>query len=156
MEIDLQEFDLVLSALYVGQALNDEMLAALAEAGHPRLRFGHRMLFQQLRNGERSIGELAAAMGVSQQAISKTVSELEELGYLERRPGADARVRLVALTASAEDALAAAREARAEIVDQLREELGGERVDAATELLHDVLRARDAMPPASRERSAAR
>src|SRR5262245_58974095 len=121
------------------------MLARLAEAGHPRLRFGHRMLFQQLRDGERSIGELAAAMGVTQQAISKTVSELEELGYLMRSPGADARVRLVGLTPVAEGALGTAREARGEIVAQLRAELGADRVDAATDLLHDVLRARGAM-----------
>jgi DNA-binding MarR family transcriptional regulator len=156
MAIDLDEFDLVLSALYVGHAFNDEMLVRLAEAGHSRLRFGHRMLFQQLRDGERSIGELATAMGVTQQAISKTVSELEELGYLQRQPGEDARVRLVGLTPAAEDALSAARDARGEIVEQLREELGADRVDAATELLHDVLRARNAMPPTRNGRAAAR
>jgi len=152
------EFDLVLAALFVGTTLNDEMRARLAAAGHERLRFSHRVLFQHLLGGERSIGELAEALGVTQQAVSKSVSELEQLGYLERRPGADARVRLVALTALAHEALRAAEVERTAIIDQLREELGADRVDAATELLLDVLRARDAMPPArvGRTRAGAR
>ena len=157
MDIDesLGELDLVLAALFVGSALNEEMLARLAEAGHSSLRFPHRVLFQHLIGGERSIGELAGALGVSQQAVSKTVSELESLGYLERRPGRDARVRLVALTSVAEEALRGAQAARADIIEELRDELGAERVDAATELLLDVLRARGAMPPGGGERTRA-
>src|SRR4051794_5331833 len=124
MDLDesLIEPDLVLGALFVGTELNDEMLARLAAAGHPRLRFPHRVLFQHLLAGERSIGELATALGVTQQAVSKTVSELEALGYLERRPGQDARVRLVALTPLAQDALRDAQAARAGIIDELRAE----------------------------------
>jgi DNA-binding MarR family transcriptional regulator len=158
MAIDesVAEPDLVLAALFVGSALNDEMLERLAEAGHSKLRFHHRVLFQHLLDGERSIGELAEALGVTQQAVSKTVSELESLGYLERRPGRDARVRLVALTSVAEDALRDAKAARAEIVAELREELGADRVDGATELLLDVLRARDAVPPSIGRRVPAR
>ena len=148
----LGELDFVLAALFAGSALNDEMLSRLAEAGHSRLRFPHRVLFQQLIGGERSIGDLAEALGVTQQAVSKTVSELESLGYLERRPGRDARVRLVALTQVAQDALRDAREARAEIIGEVREQLGAERVDAATELLLDVLRLRAAMPPTGSRR----
>ena len=62
----------------------------------------------------------------------------------------------MALTPAAEDALRAARDARGEIVEQLREELGAGRVDAATELLHDVLRARGSMPLTRNGRAAAR
>jgi DNA-binding MarR family transcriptional regulator len=150
------DIDLVLAALLVGTALNEEMLERLAAAGHARLRFHHRLLSLHLTDGERSIGELAAALRVTQQAVSKTVGELEDLGYLARRPGDDARVRLVALTPLAHDALRAASEARTELVSELRDQLGADRVDGATELLLDVLRARGALPPGARRPAAAR
>jgi hypothetical protein len=54
------------------------------------------------------------------QAVSKTVGELEALGYLERRARTtDARVRLVTLTGRGREAIETAREARAEVVAEL-------------------------------------
>jgi DNA-binding MarR family transcriptional regulator len=38
-----------------------------------------------LVEGPKSIGALAEPMGVTQQAVWKTVAELEGLGYVERR-----------------------------------------------------------------------
>lgn len=151
--IDETDLDLTLAALFAGYALNDEVQRRLHAAGFEGLRFSHGFLVQHLVAGERTVGELAELMGVTQQAVSKTVGELETLGYLDRRARAgDARVRLVALTQKGRRAIETARAARAEVVAELRSELGPRRVDAATALLRDVLRAQGAMPDIRRRR----
>jgi DNA-binding MarR family transcriptional regulator len=131
--------DLVVAAVAAGQSLDGEMRTLLTAAGHPSLRFSHRALMRLLVDGPVSIGDLADLLSVTQQAVSKRVAELERLGYVERHPGADARVRLVALTASGLDARKAAVAARSTILDGLREEHGAARVDAAAALLADLL-----------------
>lgn len=151
--IDETDLDLTLAALFAGYALNDEVQRRLHAAGFEGLRFSHGFLVQHLVAGERTVGELAELMGVTQQAVSKTVGELETLGYLDRRARAgDARVRLVALTQKGRRAIETVRAARAEVVAELRSELGPRRVDAATALLRDVLRAQGAMPDIRRRR----
>jgi DNA-binding MarR family transcriptional regulator len=151
--IDETDLDLTLAALFAGYALNDEVQRRLHAAGFEGLRFSHGFLVQHLVAGERTVGELAELMGVTQQAVSKTVGELETLGYLDRRARAgDARVRLVALTQKGRRAIETLRAARAEVVAELRSELGPRRVDAATALLRDVLRAQGAMPDIRRRR----
>lgn len=151
--VEESELDLSLAALFAGYALNDEVQRRLHSAGFEGLRFSHGFLVQHLVAGERTVGELAELMGITQQAVSKTVGELETLGYVERRArAADARVRLVTLTRRGRKAIETAREARAEVVAELRSELGPRRVDAATALLRDVLHAQGALPDIRRRR----
>jgi DNA-binding MarR family transcriptional regulator len=151
--VDVAALDLSLAALFAGYALNDEVQRRLHEAGFEGLRFSHGFLVQHLVEGGRSVGELAELMDVTQQAVSKTVRELEERGYLERHaPAGDARVRVVTLSARGRSALEAARAARSEVVAELRESLGPRRVDAATAVLREVLRATGALPAIRRRR----
>ena len=93
------ELDLSLAALFAGWALTDEVTRRLAARGFTGLRFSHGFLVQRLIAAEQPIAAIAQALDVTQQAVSKTVSELEGLGYVRRRPDPrDARVRLVSLT----------------------------------------------------------
>ena len=79
-------------------------------------------------------------MGVSQQRASKAATELEGLGYVRREVDAgDARVRRLVLTERGHGVVAAARQARAALVAELRERLGARRVSAAEGLLREVL-----------------
>jgi DNA-binding MarR family transcriptional regulator len=134
------QLDLGLAALFAGQALADAVRERLEARGFAGLRFSHGFLVQRLVEAEQSIAALAEALGVTQQAISKTVTELERLGYVRRRADPrDARVRLVALTDRGRAAVDAAREERAAVVAELRDRLGPRRVDAATRLLREVL-----------------
>jgi DNA-binding MarR family transcriptional regulator len=134
------ELELDLAALFAGQTLADAVRRRLEARGFAGLRFSHGFLVQRLVEDEQSIAALAGALGVTQQAVSKTVTELERLGYVRRRPDPrDARVRLVALTERGRAAVAAAREERAAVVADLRDRLGPRRVDAATRLLREVL-----------------
>ena len=56
------ELDLVLAALLTGLALNEQVSARIAAAGHPDLRFSHGFVFQHVVPGPLAIGELAAAL----------------------------------------------------------------------------------------------
>ena len=152
------QLDLGLAALFAGQAIAEAVRRRLDARGFAGLRFSHGFLVQRLVEDEQSIAALAAALEVTQQAVSKTVSELERLGYVRRRPDPrDARVRLVSLTDRGRAAVAAAREERAAVEAELRERLGPRRVAAATRVLREALdlhgataavRSRRVRPPA--------
>ena len=151
--VEEADLDLSLAALFAGYALNDEVQRRLHAAGFGGLRFTHGFLVQHLVEEGRPVGELARLMGVTQQAVSKTVRELEGLGYVERRAAdSDARVRVVTLTKRGGAALETARNQRRNLIEELRAELGEDRVDAATTLLRDVLRAQRALPDIRRRR----
>src|SRR3954467_8992562 len=142
----LHDKDLVLWTQLLAESLNASMLAALRERGHPELRYAHGFLFQQLVEGARPVGEIASNLGVTSQAVSKMVRELEALGYVERVvDAADARVRRVALTERGRAAIQAGRDVRARVNRELSEALGAERVEGAAKTLHDALAARGAM-----------
>lgn len=123
------ELDIVTSLFLAGLALNEEAVRRIGAAGHPHLRISHGFLIQHVVQGPRSIGELASRMGVTQQAASKAVAELEGLGYLERRPDpGDARIRRVGLSPRGAEAVELARAVRADIEAELADRLGGARV----------------------------
>lgn len=63
----------------------DELVRLLAQRGHTDLSPAqHDVLALVGRDGTRPV-ELARAQGVSRQAVSSTLAELEHLGYVERR-----------------------------------------------------------------------
>jgi DNA-binding MarR family transcriptional regulator len=139
-DVDLEDLDLTLASLFAGQALNEEVRRRIEARGFAGLRFGHGFVVQRLVEGAQPVGVLARDLGVTQQAVSKTVTELERLGYAERRPGpGDGRVRLVGLTARGREAVEAARAARAQVVAELRDRLGARRVDAAARVLREAI-----------------
>ena len=137
---DLPDADLSLLSLFAGWALADELQGRLAADGFADLRFADGFVFQQLVPGPATVGALAAAAGVSQQAASKAVADLERRGYVSREADPDdRRARRVALTARGEAAVAAGRRHRAALDEELARRLladtvaalgGGERVRA--------------------------
>jgi DNA-binding MarR family transcriptional regulator len=138
--VGLKELDLSLAAMLAGLAMAEEVERRVAAAGFDDARFAHGFVFQHLLREPLTVGALARAMGVSQQRASKAASELEELGYVSREVDpADARVRRLVLTERGHGAVAAAREARAAVVAELRERLGARRVSAAERVLREVL-----------------
>jgi DNA-binding MarR family transcriptional regulator len=140
MTVELEDLDLTLASLFAGHVLNEEVRARMEARGFAGLRFGHGFLVQRLVEGAQPVGVIARDLGVTQQAVSKTVAELERLGYAERRPApGDARVRLVALTERGRAAVETLRVARAEVVAELRARLGPRRVDAAARVLREAI-----------------
>src|SRR5262249_3063058 len=101
-------------------------------------------LVQHLLRGPHSVGELSRLLGVTQQAVSKTVAELARAGYLESEPGPDARVKLVRLSARGHAAVRAARSLREKLEARLLARLGRRRYALARAALAELLQELDA------------
>jgi DNA-binding MarR family transcriptional regulator len=114
-------------AQFVGAFVNRQVLGEMQRAGFGDLRESHGYLVQHLLRGPHSVGQLAKLLGVSQQAVSKTVAELTSAGYLEVVPGEDARVRLVQLSARGQASVQAARRFRERVEVRLKRRLGERR-----------------------------
>ena len=140
--VDPRDADLPLASLFAGWALADEVQRRIAADGLDDLRMADGVVFQHLVPGPQPIGALAERLGVSQQAASKSVADLERRGYVRREADpADGRTRRAALTARGEAAIAAGRRHRAAVEAELAERLGAQRVEGARRTLVDVLEA---------------
>lgn len=138
--VDLGALDLGTLALFVGQAAAEAVREGLADQGHPALRVSHGYVVQHLLAGPRAVSELAALLGVTQQAASKAVLELEELGYVASRPDAeDGRRRLVELSPRGLAVVESARRARRRLEEKLVRKHGAREVTRAKALLAAVL-----------------
>jgi len=132
--------DLSLASLFTGWALADELQRRLAADGFADSRFADGVVFQYLIAGPMAITELAKRLDVTQQAASKTVTDLQRRGYLGRQfDPADARARLAVLTERGEAVIAAARRHRAALEAELKQALGADRIESARLLLIDTL-----------------
>ncbi len=128
--------DIGLLCLVVANGFSAAVLARLAEAGFDDTRYGDGFIVQGLLAGDTKVTQLAARLGVSVQAVSKTVREMQARGYLERRPDPeDGRASLLALSEKGTANLAAARKARSDVMADLRKSLGKKRTREITELL---------------------
>lgn len=117
--IDLAQLELTYLAFFVGSLANDWVQDELKRSGTGGMRQAHGYVIQHLLGGPRAIGELAGLLGVTQQAVSKSVAELERAGMLESVASEDARVRRVRLTAAGERGVRHARSARRKLERRL-------------------------------------
>ncbi|MFB7369735.1 MarR family winged helix-turn-helix transcriptional regulator [Streptomyces sp. NPDC056222] len=130
--------------LFAGfRTLIDRLHAELARQGHPDMRPAHGFAMQAIGAGGprgATASDIGRRLGVSKQAAGKTVDRLLAVGYAERADDpADARRKLVRLTARGHDALARS----AAIFDELHAEwcatLGTERVRDMETALRQVV-----------------
>jgi DNA-binding MarR family transcriptional regulator len=120
--------------------MTDEIQRRLAEQGCGDLRFNDGVVIQHVLAAPLSISALAERMGVTQQAASKAVADLERRGILRREADpADARTRLLHLTPHAVRAVEATRIQRAALEAELADEFGAERVNDANALLAAIV-----------------
>jgi DNA-binding MarR family transcriptional regulator len=111
--------------------------ADLAERGYPDLRPGHAALFLAVdrRSGSR-ITDLADQSRLTKQAMMAMVDDLEERGYVRRVPDpADARAKLVRLTAHGRRAAAECRRAIQALEQRTRRALGDRTYDVLLDAL---------------------
>ena len=129
-----------MTALFAGWAMTDEVQRRLTEQGFGDLRFNDGVVIQHVLAAPLSITALAERMGVTQQAASKAVADLERRGLLTREPDpADARTKLLHLTDHAHNAVEATRVLRGDLQKELAAEYGADRVEDARKLLASVI-----------------
>jgi DNA-binding MarR family transcriptional regulator len=136
----------------VFRALLDELDRRLHEAGFDDLRPAHGPVFQTLGPHGARVTDMAEEAQITKQAMGQLVAELEELGYLERRPDpSDARAKLVHLTRRGHDSIDAARAAFAEIEAGWAAELGADRVSEFRRTLGEIESLLAATPRTARQ-----
>lgn len=93
------------------------------------------------RLGPLRAGELAAAMGLSASALSRNLQPLVSAGWVELTPGADARSRMVSITAAGRAQRQLAQRAWKQAQLAFNQRLGVERVAALHALLDECVQA---------------
>lgn len=113
MTLTPDDLDLPTLVALAGGVVSTAVLDQLGEAGYADVRASHGYILQLLIDGAPTIGAMAAALGITQQAVSKSVRELERRDYVRRVADAsDARLRRVELTARGRELISAGRDAR--------------------------------------------
>jgi len=133
--------------LAIGQLLvrllylfRQELLTAAAERGYHDIRAPHLQIFGNIGIDGIRLTDLAARAQLSLAATSEFVTELQQLGYLERRPDpADGRAKLIFPTPRGRKALDDAGDQVAEIEQQWSALVGRSRFDHAGRTLQDLL-----------------
>ena len=128
-------------AQFVGLAANRQIVERMREAGFGDVRESHGFLIQHLLAEPRSVGELAQLLGITQQAVSKSVAELTAGGYLETVPADDARVRKLRLSVRGHECVLCSRRLRDSLERRLKSKLGVRRFEQTRSILAELLEA---------------
>lgn len=139
--------DLATDRLPVGQLLvrllrefRRELIEPAPEGGYPDLRPPHLHIFGNLDVTGIRLTALADRAQLSLAAASELVNELQDLGYLERKPDAtDRRAKLIVPTPRGRQALRDARDRVAEIEQHWSGLVGPDRFTTCCLTLQDLL-----------------
>jgi len=105
--------------------ISERLFAALASEGFDDQRPAHNAVFANVPPEGIRLTELAQRAGMSKQAMSELVSDLEALGYLQRRPDPeDGRAKLIEFTERGWAAVAVALEAFKNIESDFARKVG--------------------------------
>jgi DNA-binding MarR family transcriptional regulator len=128
--------DLIATVSLVGDAIDRHVVDRLAQGGFPHMGVGHGYVIQRLLTGPQQVTAMAADLGVTQQAISKTVKELVGLGLAAQSvDDADSRRRPVVLTDRGQAMVERTRAIRADLLDRLTGALAPRELSAAAKVL---------------------
>jgi len=117
--------DLGLLSVVVATGVTERIAERLADAGFDDVRDSHGYVVQGLLAGDTTVTHLGARLGISAQAVSKTVRELERAGYVAcGTDPTDRRSRPLRLTARGEQLVDASRRARLAVARDLERWLG--------------------------------
>lgn len=126
-----------------------ELFAPAADHGYPDLREPHLQIFGNVGIDGIRLTELAARAQLSLATTSELVTDLQRLGYLERRPDpSDGRARLIHPTPRGRQALDDAGDRVAEIEEYWAGLVGQQEFEEACQVLARLLVALTPGPPA--------
>lgn len=134
------DIDLPTLVSLAGPAVVEHLVRRTAAAGYAGVKPSHGYVMQRLVEGEPTISELAASLGMTQQGASKHVADLERLGWVQRVGIAgDLRTRAVRLTPAGRGLLEAGRRERELLARELTARVGADCVEQAQEALAGLL-----------------
>lgn len=139
MTNDLPGFELAFLLLGSFRRMIDDLHTELAEHGFPEARPGHGFALQAIGPDAVSISDLSRRLGVTKQAASKTVRQLETIGYVTRTPDPDdARATLIARSDRGNDLLRASARVFDRQRDAWRAKIGDDQFDAVISALRTM------------------
>ena len=145
------EYPLIALLTDVQRQMQDELHARLRAAGWPEVRSSHGCVFGGMRPEGVRLTDLAERARITKQSVGEIVSDLAELGWVERIPDpADRRAKLVRLTARGQEVQDAARATFAEIEADWAERIGKSKVAALRAALEEL----SLLPPIALDRAA--
>jgi DNA-binding MarR family transcriptional regulator len=148
--------DLGYVALFLGLRVNHIVMERMRSAGFENVRESHGYVIQHLIEKERSITEFARRMEVTQQAASKMIAEMEQLGAVDTVPGSDRRAKKVRLSLRGWEVVRLGRQIRRQIERRLIRAAGARQYETAQSVLTvclealgglESVRARRVLPP---------
>lgn len=120
-------------------AVNGEIRAALARDGYSEINPGHHIVLRNLGEDGARPSDLAAAAGVTRQAITKVVDDLVRRGVVRREPDPeDGRAVIIHYTDHGLEGLAVARQCMESMEADFAARIGAGRWAAAREALETV------------------
>jgi DNA-binding MarR family transcriptional regulator len=123
--------DLALLLLGGFHAMVDDVVAELANRGHPGARAGHEFALRSIELGADTASELGRRLGVSKQAAAKTVATLEQLGYVDRQADqTDGRLKRLYVTPHGHEMMAIGGMLFDEVRDRWAAQVGIRRLEA--------------------------
>ena len=121
--------------------LGFQIVDGVVGAGFPQ-KPSHSAVFAQISPEGSRLSELARGANMTPQAMGELVDELEELGYVERRPDrSDRRAKLIVLTPRGRECIAAGISMIQGIEGRIDQILGPRRHAELRRLLTDLLTA---------------
>jgi len=122
------------------RAENDEMVPRIRARGYPDLQTSYPGLLANLDTTGTSLTALAAKAGVTRQAASQHIAEIEARGYVERRPDpADGRAVIVVRTERGQRLLLTALDVVAQLEGEYEQLVGERRLSSMKRTLADLL-----------------
>lgn len=121
------------------EVVRGRMLSGLHARGYRDLVPAHLNVLQYPGPHGLSPSELASQLRMSKQATNYLLGQMEQLGYLERRPErADPRRKRIWLSPRGRRALQAIREIVSDVEAEWREEVGPKRFEAFMDVLREL------------------
>jgi DNA-binding MarR family transcriptional regulator len=111
----------------------------LDEEGYGEISPSHGLVFQYLEEGGSRITTLAARAGMTKHSMSALVYQLEDYGYLKRKPDPeDARAILFYLTAKGQSLRARAQHLNYQFEQKWKQKLGAEQYEKFREMIQKL------------------
>lgn len=127
------------------RAMETRVMDAVLAAGYRDITIAQARMFARIGPYGTRLTDLAEQAQVTKQTAGFLVDQLERGGYVRREPDpADARARLVRITPRGQAAVAAARQAEAEVEAEWARHLG---TAATAQLRHALTRLREITDP---------
>ena len=118
-----------------------QLFAGFAAAGHKAVKFKHGAVLANLDRAGTRPTDLAARAGMTKPSMGELIDELEDLGYVERRPDPrDRRAKLVAPTARGSALVDLAVHLISSMEADYKKRLGAGRYQELREVLDDLAR----------------